>query len=137
MPNREELLIGFIVGICFMPIIGLVAMPMALATAVLWNLGGADGFSKAYRRIGVPVVCCVVVAIVKQSYIPLLSIVPAWGVLSIGYGIPSTQPKDEGSWLGRLAYKLSEGNESLADLYCRGLIYILLALSFTPCFIGR
>lgn len=137
MINKEELLIGAIVGLCFIPIIGLVALPMALATAILWNLGGADGFSKAYRRMGVPLVTCITVAVVKQSLTPLISLLPVWGVLSIGYGIPSTQPPDAGSWLGREALMLAKGHEKRADLYCRGVIYALLALAFLPCLVAK
>lgn len=133
--NHEELLIGFIVGICSWLVIGFWAIPVALVTSFFWAYTGA-GASKLYRRLGVPVVISSVCAYFAHTWIPLISVPLAFGVLSIGYGIPTTQPVDEGSWLGRICFGWANGSEKLADLYCRGIIYILLALAFIPCWIS-
>lgn len=133
--NKEELLIGFIVGICSWVVISFWAIPVALVTSFFWAYTGA-GASKLYRRLGVPALISTACAITTHSWIPLISILPAFGVLSIGYGIPTTQPFDEGSWLGRICFGWAKGSEKLADIYCRGIIYILLALAFIHCWIS-
>lgn len=132
---KAELIVGAIVGASSAIKIGLWAIPTSVVTSLLWAMGGATGGNKLYRRLGVPTIIGVVVGIVCHSWTPLLSIPPAFGVLSIGYGIPTTQPVDEGSWLGRLCFKWSKQNEKLAEIYCRTIIYTLLALAFLPCFL--
>lgn len=129
-------MIGAIVGGLSAIKVGWLALAIAPITSFLWAYTGA-GASKLYRRLGVPVLISVACTISVHNLVPLLSIPLAFGVLSIGYGIPSTQPPDEGSWLGRIAFKIANGNEKKADLYCRGLIYILLVLAFIPCWVAK
>lgn len=134
--NKEELLIGFLVGIIFWFKVSWWALPLALLTSFLWAYTGW-GASKLYRRLGVPLLCGGIVALVYHSLIPLISVPLAFGVLSIGYGIPTTQPPDEGSLLGQVCFELSNKNERLAEIYCRTTIYTLLAIAFIPCWITK
>lgn len=134
--NKEELIIGFIVGISSWLVIGFWAIPVSLVTSFFWAYTGA-GASKLYRRLGVPALISGVCSVVTHSWIPLISILPAFGVLSIGYGIPSTQPPDGGSWLGRLCWTYAGFDEKRAELYCRTIIYVLLALTFIPCLMSK
>ena len=48
----------------------------------------------------------------------------------MGYGIPSTQPYDEGSFLGKLGYGIAGGNEKVANVITRLIYESLLALCF-------
>lgn len=133
--NQEELIIGAIVGLSFAVKVGWWAILLAVLTSPLWAMGGAEKSSKLFRRLGVPLACSGLVAIIYHNWVPLISLPLASLVLHMGYGIPSTQPVDEGSWLGRLCFKWANKNEKLAELYCRTIIYTLLTLAFIPCFI--
>lgn len=130
--NKEELLIGFILGITFWFKIGWLAVPLACLTSFLWAYSGA-GANKLFRRLGVPLACAGSVAVVHHALLPLISIPLAFGVLSLGYGIPDST--DKGSWLGQLCLVYAGGDEKKANLYCRGVLYTLLALAFLPCWI--
>jgi len=130
--NQEELIIGFTVGICSCLVIGFWAIPVSLVTSFSWSYTAAAA-SKLYRRLGVPLVISSACAVVAHSWLPLISVPLAFGVLSIGYGIPSTQPPDAGSWLGALCLVYMGGDEKKANVLCRVIIYTLLALAFTPC----
>lgn len=135
--NKSELISGAIVGACSAPIVGLWWLALSPICAVLWAMGGAEKSSKLYRRLGVPAVLSISVALVNHSWLALTSIPLAFAVLSLGYGIPTTQPVDEGSWLGRICFDLAKKNEKLAELYCRTIIYTLLALAFIPCWVAK
>jgi hypothetical protein len=124
--NTEEIIIGFIFGLTFVGVIGWWAVLMAFVTSLFWALTGA-GYSKLFRRVGVPLVACLAVALVKQYYLVFISLPLAFAVLSIGYGIPS--PNDAGSPLGQFFYALNPDN---ANILTRGTIYLLLALAFFP-----
>jgi hypothetical protein len=121
--NKEELTIGFIFGLCFSPIIGWYALCLAPATSWLWAKSGAPNSNKFYRRIGVP--------LLTAAFTGLWWSIPgAWALLSMGYGIPSTQPPDEGSTLGKFWFKVCGGSEKLAHIATRSTIYILLATNY-------
>lgn len=115
--------------------VGLWALPMAVVTSLLWAVGGAEGGKKVVRRLGVPLTITSVCALFAHSWVPFISVPLAFGVLSIGYGIPSTQPPDEGSWLGQYCFELANKNECLAEIYCRTIIYAFLIIAFLPCFL--
>ena len=129
--NRSELLIGFAVGMAFWFKLGLIAIPLAILTSVLWALSGMKGHSKLWRRIGVPLVICLVTFAKFKDWTCWFSLPMAFVVLSLGYGIPDAF--DEGSMLGRFWYWISP---DYAELFTRVTIYLLLALSFIPCFIA-
>jgi hypothetical protein len=143
--NEEEMKIGFVVGALSAFRIGWLAIVPAVASAYLWAAGGAkgeDGGNKAYRRIGVPLVWVGVVAAITHDQWTLPAWLPAFGVLSMGYGIPTTQPYDAGSYLGRFFYYRTKKHyedkgttvtqvylEQTATFWTRATIYLLLAVS--------
>ena len=128
--NREECLYGTGISLAFFWILGWWVVLIAPITAFLWALGGASGYTAAWRRIGVSLVLGIVLSISSKNLWCLLSILPAFGFLCLGYGIPSTQPPDDGSVLGRFFWKLTGGKEWLTNLLTRGLIMSGLFLSF-------
>jgi len=87
--------------------------------AFLWALTGSESKYnyKLWRRLGVPVVWGASLWMWQVAF----AIPVAFGFLSMGYGIPSTQPFDEGSWLGRIFKN---------DLIVRGIIYSGATLPF-------
>lgn len=127
--NKEELATGFVFGICFWPIIGPLTLLVGTICSFLWALTGS-GKSKLYRRLGVPLVPCAAIYLMTYNWHIWISLPLAYGVLSLGYGIPSTQPPDSGSTLGRFWYRVFNNNETKAHLATRGTIYLLLLVSF-------
>jgi len=93
--NKEELLVGFIYGSSTWPLLTWLAIVPGIACAFLWAVGGAG--PKLFRRVGVPIV--VAISLAFTSPYLLLTVLPLWGVVSIGYGMPDST--DEGSVLGR------------------------------------
>lgn len=98
--NKEELLVGFIYGSCVWPLISWIAVVPGIVCAFLWAIGGEG--PKAVRRIGVPIVMGISLAF--TSLWLLFVMVPLWGIVSIGYGMPDNN--DEGAALGRFYSKL-------------------------------
>jgi hypothetical protein len=95
--NKEELLVGFSYGSSMWPVIGWIAVVPGIICALLWAIGGSG--PKLIRRIGVPIVVTASLAFTSLWLIPL--ILPLWGIVSIGYGMPSADGSDKGSALGR------------------------------------
>ena len=136
--NPEEIAVGFCVGLASAVKIGYWSLPLAVLTAYLWAAGGAkgeEGGNKAYRRFGVPTAWVLAVMTITQNHWTLAAWLPAHGVTRIGYGIPTTQPVDAGSFLGRFFYSvISDGMEitarqHLATILTRATTYLLLAFS--------
>ena len=131
--NREETILGTIVayGITFW--IGWIAIPMAFISGFCWSLSGA-GESKLWRRLGVPAIIVVQIALKTHFWWCLASIPVGWLVLCIGYGTPSLQPPDSGSALGRFYWKLTKENTFWTDVLTRGtiigLLYLVVAIPF-------
>jgi hypothetical protein len=119
--NSEEITIGCIFGLCFFPVIGLLAMPLAAITGVLWALSGA-GYPKILRRLGVPLAASLCVFLIRHHWQIFIAVPCAFGILSIGYGIPDST--DEGSSLGRFWTKLG------VPVMTRVTIYVALAAVF-------
>jgi len=88
-------------------------------------LGGADNSSKKFRRILIPL-ALFGYAFIQLENIYTITILSLIGVLSMGYGIPDNT--DEGSFLGRLWYKLFKQNHFLSDIFTRGTIGLLESL---------
>lgn len=128
--NKEEAVIGGVFGLAFIPVIGLWAIPLALGTSFLWAYGGADKTSKGFRRFGVPLITAFALLLSLNSWTTLLTVPGAIAILSIGYGIPSKQPIDEGSVLGRFWFKIVGGNEYLASILTRATIYSALLTNY-------
>lgn len=131
--NVEELCVGALVGLAFALILNWWVFAAICACAILWWLGGAEGFHKNWRRIGVPVCLCGLLTIASRSWIPMISLLPFWGVLTIGYGIPGAG--DKGSPLGHFVWNLlGVQRQPEADIIARGIIGLLIGLSFFPMF---
>lgn len=62
---------------------------LILLCGFLWGFAGAKGTSKAWRRIGVPLVVTIF-AFIESGNLWVLLIFPLmFSALSVGYGIPS------------------------------------------------
>lgn len=113
-PAVSEFFIGAIAGAAFTPWIsgiGLVGIFLVAAvTGTLWSLGGH--LNQAYRRAGVPavIVTCVGLTLQPMTAEFALRLLVAYSVMflatSLGYGVPSTQPPDEGSAIGKFWYRI-------------------------------
>ena len=136
--NKNELIIGFLFALPFVFIIGFLALAIAPLTSILWALSGMNGQPKIWRRLGVPFVVCLAVFLLKHHWQAWISLPLAFGALSLGYGIPSEQPPDEGSAIGQFYYNVVFSNEreserlKLSNICTRATIYLLLAVSFLP-----
>ena len=96
----EELVMGSIVPLAFASILKwwvVVAVPVC---AFLWAWGGAEGTSKGWRRVGVPLVVAGLLALTTKSPWVLVSALPAWAVLSAGGICHLTHPWAGHSVLG-------------------------------------
>ena len=124
--NTEEIVYGAVFGASLFLWTKWLAIPCALICALLWAIGGSG--TKLFRRLGCPVVQAVAIHITTGSLTTFLSIIPAFGILSIGYGIPDST--DKGSTLGRFFYDLTGRNNLYANLFTRGLIMVMLWWSF-------
>lgn len=131
--NKEELLIGLILPTIFVYWMGFWVVPVALVSSYFWALSGAPGQEKLWRRLGVPVLVALGIYLHTHTNIIFFGILPAFGALSIGYGIPSTQPPDAGSALGRFWFKISQ---KYASWLTRLTIYGLFAGSFLVLLFG-
>lgn len=129
--NKEELIIGGIFGGLLAIFIGPWAVLTALLCSFLWAWTGA-GNGAIWRKVGCPLVACGSIFLVHHHWQVWVGFIPMVIVLSLGYGIPSTQPPDAGSPLGRFWYKISP---KYANVLTRGTIYTLLLLCFIPAFL--
>ena len=98
--NKEEMIVGFIYGACCWPILSHWAVIPGVVCSFLWAIGGAG--PKMVRRLGVPLVMAVSLSFTNLWL--LLTMLPLWGIISIGYGMPGEG--DKGSALGRFWLKL-------------------------------
>ena len=127
--NFKEIALGASFGLALSFLVGLrLGLFAAIGCAILWSVGGS-GKGRAFRFLGVPAVALVAIGVFDRSNV---AAVLAGLVLAQGYGIPSTQPKDEGSLLGRFFYNLAGTHERRATLYTRGTLAALLAIAYLP-----
>lgn len=127
--NREEMLYGAFFGASLFFWSGFWAIPAAVICAAFWALGGAPNLSAGWRRLGCPIVQAGTLYAATRYPWVVVSVLPAFGFLSLGYGIPSTQPYDEGSTLGKF-FSRSVGTGFMANVLTRGTILLGLWLSF-------
>ena len=101
--DYKDFFTGAIYGLICCFYLGPWGLPITLLIGLLWALGGAGwlGFN-SWRRVGVPFVLFLMFKWHNPSGWPYLGALATFGALSIGYGEPSTQPPDEGSFLGRI-----------------------------------
>ena len=126
--NKEEMVWGASFGIAFFGVVGWLAIPQAILCAYLWALSGA-GESKLFRRFGCPLIVSLTAYIVSKDVWVWVSLPIAFGILSLGYGIPSQMPYDEGSTLGKFWNRISQKH---ANLLTRSTIVVLLILAYIP-----
>jgi len=98
--SKEEFLTGCVVGVAWFSFMKWGCVPAGLLSGFLWALGGAAGTSKNWRRIGVPLTVGLFAWLGSRSLLPLVGVLPFYGVLTLGYGVPDGAG-DDGSWLGR------------------------------------
>jgi hypothetical protein len=91
---------------------------------LLGAIGGAG--NKGARRILIPLLITGL-AFLETESILVITICSMIGALSLGYGIPDST--DKGSALGRFFYSIFNQNHLLANIFTRGIIGVLIALS--------
>jgi hypothetical protein len=129
--NKEELLVGFIYGSCCWPLISWLAVIPGVICSLLWAIGGSG--PKLVRRLGVPLVMAVILSFTNLWL--LFTVLPLWGIVAIGYGMPNNKNGDEGSTLGRfylkfLSYKAANWATRFT-IYGLFNIIIIAALAIT------
>lgn len=128
--NFSEVLTGLIFGLAWVGYVGWHVLWLAPLCSLLWALGGS--VNKIWRRVGATSAVVIFLTVTTTKLWVLCFAFGLFAVLSIGYGIPSTQPPDKGSWLGRFFFNYFHQNETLADLMTRWTIAVLVALCFSP-----
>jgi hypothetical protein len=129
----EDILLGCILGALTFPIIGLWSLVSVVACAYFWWKGGRKGNS--WQVYGCTVSCYLPMFLVSQNWMVLIPAIPTGVLLSMGYGIPSTQPPDKGSTLGRFFYKYFDEDEKKANFFTRGTIYAGLVICFIVAYV--
>ena len=136
--NKEELSVGAVVAasfIFFLLYYAILAIPLC---AFLWALGGADKWNKNWRRLGVPIVICGLIALNQWSLLPLISIIPFHMTLRIGYGVPcgTDLGSDLGRWWTEALTPLKKPYSAITkeqmtqiDLFVRGTVACLIGIS--------
>jgi hypothetical protein len=125
--NLEEIFVGACIQFPFYFLIGWWVLPLMLVSGILWALGGAEKSNKLFRRLGVAVATSVAVVLTNLHWWPVLLFIPAgWGVITLGYGMPSND--DEGSVLGRFYLALLP--YKLANMATRLTTYVLYWVAF-------
>jgi len=137
--NPEEVAVGALHSAIWIPFLGWWAALGVPASALLWAWGGADGTSLIWRRLGVPVTVCGLIALNQLSWISLCSMPFAFFVLTFGYGIPSwngpnNTMDDEGSTIGKWVYIKAKGSltgpDAIAEKQATSLTRAILGAMF-------
>jgi hypothetical protein len=114
--NVEEIFIGAMLQFPLYFIIGWWVVLVQLFCGLLWALGGAEGGSKLFRRIGVPSTVCVA-SWLATNHIGILLAIPFMVWFSpFSYG--------EDTWLFQLSLRLSNRNRLIANTLTRSITYI-------------
>lgn len=96
----------------------LIALFFGIVCGLLGAYAGADGTSKAIRRLGIPIMLTVTAFIVLENLIVILILNLIW-VYSLGYGMPDN---DNGSTLGSFWYYVVGEQEYVANILTRATI---------------
>lgn len=104
--------------------IGLFTLP--LLGGWLGAFAGADKTSKNWRRILIPGLLTSYAYFNVESLF-VISIMSMCGALSLGYGIPDST--DEGSALGKFWFHFFDGDNLYTNIFTRGTIGFLIAIS--------
>jgi hypothetical protein len=129
----EDIALGFTLGISTAPIVGWWAIVSALASSFFWWKGGRSGNS--WQVYGCSVSTFLPITLLTQQAVVIIPCVISGLLMSVGYGIPSTQPHDEGSTLGRFWWKITNQNEKLTNILTRGTIYLGLLCTLLTTYI--
>ena len=148
--NKKEIGLGVATGAAFVFLVGPVGA--GILTGILgffWAAGGS-GAGRAWRYLGVPFSILAAITI-SSGGLPstgaIIGTVFSAVVLTCGYGIPTTQPVDAGSFFGRFFFEAAndlfpintekesaEGHklriEQYATLMVRGFLGFLFGLSY-------
>ena len=114
--NPEEFFIGACLQFPLIFLAGWWVLPIMGLCAVLWRLGGAEGGSKLFRRLGVPFVVCGSAMLFGAGWTIILA-VPFMVWLAPSYGVDS--------WLFKLVK-----NDFLARLICFGWYWTAFAIAY-------
>lgn len=102
---------------------------VSLIGGVMWRLGGADGFSKGFRRYGVSGIIGILATLkTKKAWLGILTMGLAFGAFSLGYG--------ESSSIAQFVYKLGIYEDPLLDITIRAIVGLAYGLSFLPTIIA-
>ena len=112
----EEIFIGAALQFPLYFIVGWWVVPIMLVYGALWRLGGMEGGSKLFRRIGVPLVVCGATYLTLH-HLSIFLAVPFMVWLAPSYGIDS--------WLYRLVC-----NTFLTRLICFAWFWAAFSLAF-------
>ena len=131
--NIEDFTIGAIIGFGTAPWIGCLSCWTALASGLCYMQGGIS--HKWIRRFGCTAALWLPIAWVVKENFWLFFICGGWtlAVFHVGYGLPSIQPPDEGSALGRfwcrvMTYDGCDDCYRGANFMTRATIYIALLI---------
>lgn len=124
--NREEIVIASILTALVVPFsYAWLAIPIC---AFLWALTGSESKwnSKLWRRLVVPMIwaACLI------DWKAFLLVPVSYGFLTLGYGLPSHNPPDEGSTIGKFFWRLTNANELWANILTRGVVYVGATIPF-------
>lgn len=96
-----DILYGALFGLISAPFIGWLSIPVSVASALLWMLGGIGWLGTAmWRKAGCPVALCGAIFIYRHEWPCVVAGILQHLVFRIGYGVPDMNDP-EGSWLGR------------------------------------
>ena len=128
----EDYIIGALYGLGSIFLVGAWGIPVASLTSLLWALAGKYGH--AIRMWLIPLVVYGTVFALGAHIGAVISYFLTAATFSIGWGIPDVNDQ-KGSWLGNMFYDMFNKNPFLANLFTRGTIYLLLALSSISSFL--
>lgn len=107
---------------------GLITVP---ACALLYAMGGDNDWRSVWRDVGCSAVNAIGLILATGNLLFLGAGVATYGLLTVGLGLPSIQPPDTGSPVGRLAWKLAqrvahtvEDVELVANFYTHLFLYV-------------
>lgn len=101
---------------------------ISIIAGLLGAWGGAEGTSKAWRRIGIPLILTLLALFTIKNWW-VLTIMSLAGVLSLGYGMP-TPDDPKPSKLGKFFYRLFKNNMWKATIATRATLGLLQGLAF-------
>ena len=93
------------------------------ACALLYAMGGDDDFASGWRDVGCSAVMSLCLILATGNLLFLGAGLATFGLFTVGLGLPSTQPPDAGSPVGRIAWRLAKGDEGLANTYTHLFLY--------------